>query len=412
MCSYPKGLNTQQQFITDVGPGARSISHFTLAPTVGKQITASEGHPWPPPKGSRGDIGGNFSTTKTYVEQADKIPTVSMSKRFSFSWGYNDHYYSGPLLPLDPATIPQSPFPPASSSSDATLDVLGAQAVARCKPTNSVADISVALGELWRDGLPSLVGSTFWKNRAKPAKAAGSEYLNAEFGWLPLVADIRKFAKAVRDADAIWSQYVRDSGRVVRRRYDFPSTTEVTRSVYATGRYPAGPSTAFNVAPSGSIIRVREKTQRRWFSGAFTYHLPSELDFGGSLANNAARADKLFGIAPTPDVLWNLAPWSWAVDWFSSTGDVISNLTDYAVDGLVLVYGYLMEHTIVKDTYTLPAAGLNPGVHVTPLTFVTETKLRRKANPFGFGVLWQDLSPRQGAIAAALGISRDRKRSQ
>jgi hypothetical protein len=125
------------------------------------------------------------------------------------------------------------------------------------------------------------------------------------------------------------------------------------------------------------------------------------------MIRDALRAKKLLGIIPTPSTLWNLAPWSWATDWFLNTGDVISNLTDWATDGLVMRYGYMMEHTIVRDTYTLTKPGLSsPGVRVQPLTLVTETKMRRKANPFGFGLTWSGLSPRQTAIAVALGLTR------
>jgi hypothetical protein len=71
-------------------------------------------------------------------------------------------------------------------------------------------------------------------------------------------------------------------------------------------------------------------------------------------------------------------------------------------------YGYMMEHSINKVTYSYEAI---PGTYVQKpsipdLAFVTETKLRQKANPFGFGVSWDGLSPLQLAITAALGLSR------
>jgi hypothetical protein len=71
-------------------------------------------------------------------------------------------------------------------------------------------------------------------------------------------------------------------------------------------------------------------------------------------------------------------------------------------------YGYLMEHSIVRDTYfwdgptTLKADRIVP----SPITLVSETKLRRKANPYGFGLTWDELSSRQQSILAALGITR------
>jgi len=136
--------------------------------------------------------------------------------------------------------------------------------------------------------------------------------------------------------------------------------------------------------------------------------IPTGYSARSAMARHALEADKLLGLAPTPDVVWNLAPWSWAIDWFSNTGDVLSTVSDYIVDGLVMRYGYIMEHTIVKDTYThVSVGGSTPtGLHVAPLTFVTETKIRRRANPFGFGLTFDGLTLRQKAIAAALGIVR------
>jgi len=120
----------------------------------------------------------------------------------------------------------------------------------------------------------------------------------------------------------------------------------------------------------------------------------------------ALEAKKLLGLSLTPETLWNIAPWSWAVDWFSNTGDVISNLSDWASDGLVMHYGYMMEKTIVKDTYNITPSGIQAFPSVPNLTLVTETKQRIRANPFGFGLSFDGLSTIQKAILAALGISR------
>jgi hypothetical protein len=107
-----------------------------------------------------------------------------------------------------------------------------------------------------------------------------------------------------------------------------------------------------------------------------------------------------------PNVLWRLAPWSWLVDWFVNAGDVISNLTDMAIDGLVLQYGYMMEHTIICDELRLVGPRFKSGALVdTTLCLVTETKQRVKATPYGFGLSWSSFSPTQLAILAALGIT-------
>jgi hypothetical protein len=120
----------------------------------------------------------------------------------------------------------------------------------------------------------------------------------------------------------------------------------------------------------------------------------------------ASDAQHLLGLSLTPDVLWELAPWSWAIDWVSNTGDVVKNISRFASGGLIMRYGYMMEHSIRKDIYTLDRTGLKSGRRVPPIALVTETKVRRKANPFGFGLTWEGLSSFQASILAALGITK------
>jgi hypothetical protein len=315
--------------------------------------------------------------------------------------------YSGPILPINPR---DAAYPGSAELSIQKLNTMGATAIARCKPTNSVADAATFLGELYRDGLPSLAGSQTWRDKTITAKNAGNEFLNVEFGWLPLVNDVKKFAHAVTHANAVISQYERDAGNVVRRRYNFPVQRTVQTFDFGapnTIAYYLPNDSVFESGQRGRVSLTVETVSRQWFSGAFTYAMPSGYDSRSKLERYASDADKLFGISLTPEVLWELTPWSWAVDWFSNTGDVISNVSDWATDGLVMLYGYMMDHSIVSHTYTLDKSGLvGSTVPVQPLTMVTETKQRVGANPFGFGLTWDGLSPLQKAIAAAVGITR------
>jgi hypothetical protein len=385
--------------------------------TLGRQVTTSEGHPWPPRKGVfRGDLGGDFTTSRQTTEDipaSGSMTSQTLVTHYDFYGqpsGWRETEYFGDIYPMDPSSLGSAPYPPAVRSSDAVLNKLGATAVALVKPTNSVADLSVALGEIVKDGIPSMIGLQTWQNRSSRAKQAGGEYLNVEFGWKPLVSDVMKFADATRRADAILAQYQRDSGRVVRRRMEFPTVTSTQRSVIRSNTIPYGTqhSDLTKDSTTGTLYRTRETVRRQWFSGAFTYYLPpADSSAAGAVAVAALKAKKLYGLTLTPDTLWNLTPWSWAVDWFTNAGDVISNLTDYATDGLVMRYGYIMEHTRVSDIYTLEGFRYKTSsAQPAPLTFTTEVKVRRRANPFGFGVTWEGLTPRQLAIAAALGLSK------
>jgi hypothetical protein len=379
--------------------------------TNGTQVTVSEGHRFPPPKGSLADAGGDFFTYKNYVEKLPK-PRQIQNERSVFGDGKYPKYVSrvkGPIIAYAPQSTPGGPiaWPPSGASSNSALDRAGATAIAQCKPTNSVADLSTFLGETIREGLPRLIGSSTWESRTLRARQAGEEYLNVQFGWRPLISDITDFGRGVTHAREVVAQYERDAGKVVRRKYYFP-TERTSETFRMDNTYPPGTS-QITWTSSGELIRTRETVRKRWFSGAFTYYLPTGYDSRSEMDRLALLADRL-GLDLKPDVVWNLSPWSWAADWFTNAGDVLSNVTAFKIDGLVMRYGYIMEHTVVRDTYSLGPCTMSNGIKVQadPITYVTETKVRRQANPFGFGVTWDGLSPFQLSILAALGVTRKR----
>jgi hypothetical protein len=357
------------------------------------------------------DNGGPFFTQRSWVSVVyPQAQTMSGTTDLpDYYWGFpttETNEYVGPIVAYPPHGIAP---PPVSLGN---LRAMGSVAIARCKPTNQVADLATFLAELYSDGLPKLFGSTLWKGRVNDARSAGEEYLNVEFGWKPMVSDVQDIMSALTHAQDVLTAYERNSGRPVRRRYDFPvDTTETVTvlSAFKGGDYTptGGEALDDSTVPACNTIRIRRTTRKVWFSGSFTYHLPTDYNSRNALVSAASKARTLLGLDLTPEVLWNAAPWSWAIDWFSNAGDVISNLSDWSTDGLVLRYGYVMEHCSVVDTY-LPSAraSLRPGAFVSPVVACTETKRREKATPFGFEVSWDGLSPRQLAITTALGLTR------
>lgn len=399
-------------------------THGSIAASTyqGTQVTESENHPaWRRGiPGTVADIGGDFFTQKTevLVSPSDQVIT---RQRVIDQWRKQTSIYRGPILAVDQnqlsaASNPTFGIPAASYSSDELLHALGAQAIAACKPTNSVADLAVFLGELYREGLPRLAGAAMneIKRPSQLPRKGSEEYLNLEFGLKPVLSDFRDFAKVITHANDVVRQYMRDSGRVVRRRWHFPTTETVTGPtlVGSNQRARTGTLNSDLLAPgtaTGDIYRTDRTVRSRWFSGAFTYHLPNP-DGSGKLSHYAQVVDKLVGINLDPELLWNLAPWSWAVDWFTNVGDVLSNVSDMADDGLVLRWGYIMEHTVQERTFSLVGpSGLWGNPPASEVKVVIETKIRRKASPFGFGLTWESFTGRQLAILSALGITRGSK---
>lgn len=378
----------------------------------GLQVTVSEGHPW---KGSsrQGDIGGGFSTNKqSAVGFTDAVRTVYSSDGLEKEEG-PARVCVGPITATGGSSTSVSIEKDSSfGQTNKDLNSLGAVAIAQCSPTNPVANAATFLAETYREGLPSLPGIQSWERRAKLLVGAAGEFLNTEFGWLPLLHEMRSTANLVAHASTVLKQFKRDEGKLVRRRYYFPVASTSSSKVLNSVEEPTiGPNRIASYFLNGEkgTLTLQETTERRtWFSGAFRYHLPVS-DSTEGIHNNALGARdflQIVGTSLTPEVLWELAPWSWAVDYFSNAQQVIQNLQNMEIYGLFMEYGYLMDETIKKHIYTFKKTS-KEGVDLNPPPYIETfvSKNRVKANPYGFGISFNELSPLQVAILAAAGIT-------
>lgn len=351
------------------------------------------------------DVGGNFYTARSYASENPQLELFRQHNAYTSSrWTGDGVAWSGSSGPSGWGVLPYLTVPEQQA-----LMAKGSTAISRCIPTNPVSGLANFLGELRRDGLPSVPGLSM-RDKTDRLRNSGSEYLNLEFAWRPMLADLRSFGSTVKNHDKILKQYIRDSGKGIRRGYRFDTDRTVIRDreVVSTNWRPAGVPSKYSPT-GGTLTRSTVKTEDVWFSGCFCYYLALDDNLTGKLQRNVQLADKLFGVKIDPALLWNLAPWSWAADWVSNVGDVMTNVSAFLTDGLVMRWGYVMQHTTIVDTYELTAiTGYTPSCNTPPLTqtFTQERKVRLKASPFGFGLNSANLSTRQKAIIAALGISQ------
>jgi hypothetical protein len=368
------------------------------------QTTRTRGHAWPQSRAASTDVGGDFTTAKIVGMSTNFSGTVSASGR--------SNTYVGTEYALPVSTAISDALALVAPSSDISLMQKGTTAIARCLPTNPVADAGTFIGEL-KSGLPKLVGRELFKTKLKDYRKVGSEYLNVEFGWKPLISDLQKFGTAAIESEKILNQLHRDSGKNIRRKFTFPDEIASTEGVQSN-RQSVGSDGGFgspflHVSSSGGPMRVTTNlVTQTWFSGCFTYHLNLGTTLPDRMMRSAAEARKLFGVELTPETVWNLAPWSWAVDWEGNVGDVLHNVSRFAQDGLVMRYGYIMQSKIATTTYSLAYEGRFKSApqQDLQLTIISQSKVRRRATPFGFGFDMTALSGRQSAILGALGISR------
>jgi hypothetical protein len=381
--------------------GEELLEPFTQVLHAG-QITDSDSHQWPPPKGAIGNFGGPFRTRKVHYD----IGTVGVKLERDRTG--QPLFYNGPVsVPLVEApNFFKLELPEPSGD----LDAKGAIAISNCAPNNPHANVSTGLAELFKEGLPSLPGIQFWEKKTAFLKGLGSEYLNYEFGWKPLTEEVTEVSSAISQSAQLLEQYELDEGKAVRRRFNFPiENLSAIHQEFGNQRAYYGHGSQFDSERvEGTVSKDTTVSRRRWFSGSFTYATPNSSTSWSKVTGAGSQAENLLGTSLTPDTLWELTPWSWAIDWFSNTGSVINNVTLFDQLGLVMRYGYMMEETITTYAFTMDVAGLVGQERLSmPASVITDiTKIRVPANPFGFGISWEGLSPTQLAITAALGITR------
>lgn len=352
----------------------------------------------------RFDTGHDFSTER----QVETFPITGATVRSgSDLWVYRGHVLP-PIYPYDPA------WPALNSPSSSIIDGVGRAFIKQTTPTAPEADLGILLAET-AQRLPQMIGaSLFGKGRRPPLnKSAGDEYLNYQFGLAPTGRELGKIAATVLDSARLLKQYQRDSGKSVRRKRSYSEESYISNVRTYGGEPVIGPNTvlgAYSYAmyfPDRTLTTAETLHERKWsFSSAYTYHLSEAHGFLGKIARYEQQANHLLGTRLTPELIWNLAPWSWMADWFADFGTFMSNVSALSSDSTVLRYGYVMCHSSATRTVSqtlITPSGERVGI---TLSRTTESKSRRKSSPYGFGQTQTDWSPSKWAILAALGLTR------
>lgn len=377
------------------------------------QVVSTEGHPFHLlGRTSKLDIGGPFTNRKVVMELDQKEPEWSRYNWSAYFKAWQNESYTIPVpasvfsqiagshgtinTKSSATSFVEQRCPQVFSSNE--LDAWGTSVINSVRPTNPTVDLAMSIGEFVSErkffALPGTSGSL------------PGEYLNYMFGIAPTIADVQDLRTAIEDREEIIRQYARDSGRLVRRRYEPAPETDVTK-VVSTGIYPAfiGASISGGAISSGTLTRTTKKKTRLWFSGAFTYYLPEE-----GLGRDLAEMDRLYGVVPGTALVWELLPFSWLLDYKLSIGATLGNLDSFIQDGLVMPYAYVMAEQEVVDHYEWEGTICNPGGTPVPrrvtgrIKYVTQQ--RQAATPFGFGIKPGDLTTRQLSIIAALGLTK------
>lgn len=415
---------------------------------VNRETTVDEEHPWYAWQNLRKletmtdwttgvDIGGEFTSVKTSCELLNRDSYDLKAWPHEGDWLYK---FRGQLvpdwLPLAPPqkdvsdrvesqacdfkSHPQHWLLQNYADSDSELGVLGASAIADLSPTAPHNSVFTSLGELRNDGLPSVplfsflkdkdFVSRYLKNKDRSeslSQKAGGEYLNYQFGIAPTIADVKKIRETVIKADKLWKQYLRDSGKIVRRRMVMDPEISTSTGVYPRAYWetPHG-TTHYHWSSVGPITDILTVSKKRWVSAAYLYYVSGESLAG--MDGWLEKANHLYGWKPTPSAAYNLTAFSWLLDWFTNTGDVIDNVSLYLEDPFLVRWAYIMETSVIERNMSQTLVTNEGKSILLQFRIKSEIKKRRRINPFYFGLKGEALNGHQLAILAALGMSRGR----
>ncbi len=423
---------------------------------IERQITHISTRPGAPTHFLLGDVGHEFgsfkvkskSTDNAMISGSSTVKYSSTNVRPSYLYVLNQDgsshstsgmldafssYFSSKGAPV--FILPGSTYGPGMVQVRAEA---GKQ-ISLLNPFATKASILASLTELARGDIPGILTNlrrhmvtiTDMKRAGirDAASALGSEYLNNVFGWAPIMRDINAAIKILLTLDsALFPED--DTRRQVRRIIStrgssFQRTITMEHGsqlvgsgtwIYQKGFYnkpiePIGSGIAFGTLPGNFVadVSVLEnlslQTTARFNTGARP-----------SLTNNQHldRIIDLAGLELTPEVIWELTPWSWLIDWFLSIGTVLGNLSTLGVSNTILNYAYSTVRLETKGSIWAKPQIITSGtgVYSTSGNFLTsyeiDHKVRIAASPFGFGMSAGSLSASQWAILGALGLSRSR----
>lgn len=281
----------------------------------------------------------------------------------------------------------------------------GAEAFSKMKPTAPNFGAFNAIYEL--HDVPKMLRQRMVDGNLKNIS---NYWLALQFGWKPLLRDIRNLVNTQRNAQTRLAQLLRDEGRSVRRRVILDETESLIESSSGTayGSFDPGDFvTYFYSSDPTHDTKVYQRT-KIWASARFRYFLPPgprDIDWTRRMLAG------IYGLYPSPKQVWDCVPWSWLVDWFTNIGYVIDNTSSGVADRLAAEYAYVMRKTETVRESLLTWSGWKfpdkaPFTTKTSSTASAFMKFRSPIDPFGGAFSEDSLSPMQWSILGALGLSR------
>lgn len=305
----------------------------------------------------------------------------------------DEHHYEGwPSFWRYSGAIP---WPPVALDTP-SKEWLSTQLLANTNPSKPKIDVGRAIGEL--KDLPGMlrdIGDEFLNKGFH--KAAAGLHLSYEFGWAPFCQDV---ANLFLCQDAIKKRF--DTLKKLRKQKSILrkiALWDQTNTSYGEGHcdyWKMSLSTA-----------ARDKV---W---GYTIWQTTD-DFPATDAELQARALRCaLNLRPNPKIMWDLLPWSWAIDWFANVGQFIQAKDNEAHAQCVLANLCFTQQRIKRARAQsreggIPYEDIGSHMEITPIRQETVQKFRFRASPPTLTAQFPILTNDQLGILGSLAISKGR----
>lgn len=353
------------------------------------QLNVSSGHYGYPRFPKNRDIGG------TFITQGTRIINGYQDVGEIYRGGVNDQSYTGQVYAYTLSSA--LPSPPTTDGY-----ARGAEAYKRMKPTKPLFNIDNYFYEL--KDMPGLILDQM---KSRHIHTVSNFHLAVQFGWLPLLSDIRSLVKTQQGMAKRIRWLLEHNGKPVRKKVILTETE--SDPIVSTGSsismlQPVFVSQYYKGTPKYTTVTTTG--ERYWATAQFRYWLPPgprDIDWTRRMIMY------LYGSTPTPSVIYNMIPWTWLADYFANIGDLIENLDTGVADRLAADRFYVMREHWSRLVVNVDANFVRRNGEPVHVTSVSQRdaffKSRIKGNPFGLQANL-DLSPTQLSILGALGLSR------
>jgi hypothetical protein len=235
-------------------------------------------------------------------------------------------------------------------------------------------------------------------------RGLGNVGLGITFGVLPLQRLLTQLPTMVADVENAMFKAKFNDGKTFHRHITLRDTERNVRYFLPGACWPAQFAEAWMYENSGTVhVILKEKI---WFETDLVYNLP--VDSG--IDKHETLRQIIKGTRIDGSVLYELTPFSWLIDWFTSAGAIINNSMDHTLyrfkNPCIMHESQHTKHVNGKLTYWTghtPWGGSDVKRTVHPKSTVKVTVKRRQGYNWGsIGLTLEPLSGYQASVLAFL----------